>query len=80
MQQSPNMSAATLQNLEISAIVLASLCGLFGMSNSFVLVQHVLNYALLKGVYFVLFVLALWSTYRKTTVASTRLRWVTIIL
>lgn len=32
------------------------------------------------GVYFVLFVLALWSTYRKTNVASKRLRWVTIIL
>ncbi|KAH8093088.1 hypothetical protein BXZ70DRAFT_438890 [Cristinia sonorae] len=55
------MSPATLQNLEINAIVTASLSGLF-------------------GVYFVLFVLALWSTYRKKTTASTRLRWVTIIL
>ncbi|THH30145.1 hypothetical protein EUX98_g4038 [Antrodiella citrinella] len=55
------MSAATLQNLEISAIVLSSLSGLF-------------------GVYFLLFVLALWSTYRKSSVASVRLRWVTIVL
>ncbi|TCD61476.1 hypothetical protein EIP91_008393 [Steccherinum ochraceum] len=55
------MSAATLQNLEISAIVIASLSGLF-------------------GVYFVLFILAVWSTYRKINVASKRLRWVTIIL
>jgi len=55
------MSDETIQALNTTAIILASLSGLW-------------------GVYFVLFVLAIWSTHRQGTASSRRLRYVTIVL
>ncbi|KAF8481857.1 hypothetical protein DFH94DRAFT_628117 [Russula ochroleuca] len=57
----PSVSSDALQTLQIAAISLACLTGLF-------------------GVYLVIFVLAIWSTYRQATMSSKRLRWVTIVL
>ncbi|KAF8506608.1 hypothetical protein F5888DRAFT_1643797 [Russula emetica] len=54
-------SPEALQTLQIAAISLACLTGLF-------------------GVYVVIFVIAIWATYRQTPVSSKILRWVTIAL
>lgn len=54
-------SPEALQTLQIAAISLACLTGLF-------------------GVYLVIFVIAIWATYRQTPMSSKRLRWVTIAL
>ncbi|KZV93245.1 hypothetical protein EXIGLDRAFT_768255 [Exidia glandulosa HHB12029] len=55
------VSDANVLNLNISAVILAALCGLF-------------------GVYSMLFLVSVWSTYRHKSDASRRLRIVTIVL
>ncbi|KAH8992509.1 hypothetical protein EDB92DRAFT_1858249 [Lactarius akahatsu] len=73
------MSADTLQTLQITAITLASLSGLFGEWTYRSVVASPRQYGM-TGVYFVLFVLAVWSTYRRGSLLLKRLRWVTILL
>ena len=75
------MSADTLQTLQTTAIALAALSGLFGERAYYsCCCTAVLTPANITGVYFVLFVLAVWSTYRQTTSAAKKLRLVTVLL
>ena len=75
------MSADTLQTLQTTAIALAALSGLFGERAYYsCCCTTVLTPANITGVYFVLFVLAVWSTYRQTTSAAKKLRLVTVLL
>jgi hypothetical protein len=65
-----------------SAIVVATLSGLFGE------LSHVLTFersgflseSLIQGVYFVLFMIAVWSTLQRSTPSSRLLRIITIVL
>ena len=77
----PSVSSDALQTLQIAAITLTCLTGLFGEAHSFCYYLVPLSTNTRRtGVYLVIFVLAIWSTYRQGTVSSKRLRWVTIIL
>ena len=75
------MSSEALQTLQISAITLACLSGLFGEHSASCYRTQILSFFFWStGVYLVLVVLAIWATYRYATVSSKRLRWVTIAL
>ena len=78
------VSDAAVLNLNISGIILSALCGLFGTHavsvSSFRLDVLIPDTLCSLGVYFVLFLLGLWSTFRHRTRASRRLRTITIVL
>lgn len=80
----PSVSSDALQTLQIAAISLACLTGLFGEAHRSATAtrQYSTNTRRMTrtGVYLVIFALAIWSTYRQGTVSSKRLRWVTIVL
>ena len=76
--------AAVWHQLEIAGIIQSVLCALFGMCFP-VDFGHEGGSSMLvsfnpQGVYFVLFIIALWASYRLRSISSRRLRLVTIIL
>ena len=82
------MSAAydtDVNNFEIVAVTFAALGTLYGMSVSHSSIVRLLPLAvflitLFEGVYFVLFSLALYSTYVKSGVSYKNLRLITVVL
>lgn len=74
-----SVDPVALLTLETTGIILAALCALFGKSSRSSSRNRGLD-RFLTGIYFVLFILSLWSTYRHNNASSKKLRIVTIVL
>lgn len=77
--------AVAWHQLEITGIIQSVLCALFGMRFVFLSAQDTVGSSVFvsfnsQGVYFVLFIIALWASYGLRSTSSRRLRLVTIIL